>query len=96
MIAFPAHGNLDRIVEICNSAVAADENPPPDERTDFPQPDMELVDFGMECRWAHALECSRNHSPVRLSHMPSIQAADGCVRFRRDWINDSTRCFRVW
>jgi hypothetical protein len=55
MIAFPAHGHLDRVVEIGNGAVAADENPPPDERTDFPQLDMELIDFGMGCRWAHAL-----------------------------------------
>jgi DNA-binding response OmpR family regulator len=26
----------------------------------------------------------------------AIQAADKCVRFLGDWINESTRCFSVW
>src|SRR5262249_20751905 len=54
VIAFPAHHNLEDIVQIGNGAIAADQKAPPDERTDFPPPDMELVDFGMGCRWAHA------------------------------------------
>jgi hypothetical protein len=53
MVAFPAHGDLESIMQVGNGAVTADEKTPPDERTDLPQPDVQLVHFGRRGRWTH-------------------------------------------
>jgi hypothetical protein len=55
MVAFPAHGDLEGIMQVGNGTIAAHEKASPDERTDLSQPDMELVDFGRRCRWTHDL-----------------------------------------
>lgn len=54
MVAFSAHGNPARVVEVSNRAVAADDEAPPDHRADLAQPDVELVNFGRGGHFAHA------------------------------------------
>jgi hypothetical protein len=42
----PAEGNLNRVVEIGECAVAAHPEPAPDHRTDLADPDVRLIDHG--------------------------------------------------
>ena len=54
VIAFPAHGNLEGVMEVRNGAVTADQEVPPDHRTDLAQPDVELIDCGRRGNFAYA------------------------------------------
>ena len=41
-----AKRDLERVMEICNRAIAANQQPVPDHRTDLAQPYVDLVSFG--------------------------------------------------
>ena len=45
MGVIPAHGDLQGIMEVGDGAVAAHQEPAPDQRRDLAQPDVELIDF---------------------------------------------------
>jgi hypothetical protein len=51
----PAHGDLQGMMKIGDGAVAAHQNPAPDQRCDLTQPDVELIDFNDGGRLAHGI-----------------------------------------
>jgi hypothetical protein len=44
MKVVPIKSNLERVMEVGDGAFTADQEPPPDHRTDVANPDVDLVD----------------------------------------------------
>jgi hypothetical protein len=59
MLVTPGKQDLQDRMEVCQGRLAGYQHPPPDERTDAPQDDAELVDAERCRRGSHALRVAR-------------------------------------
>jgi hypothetical protein len=62
MVITPAESKLECIVNICNILVGAKQEPPPDQRTNATQPNMELINL-----WGRHTARSLSTFPCNLS-----------------------------
>ena len=61
----PSHGDLERVVQVGNAAVAAHQQAAPDRRADFPQPHPQLIEKYRGVFRGHVSTLTENGGPIK-------------------------------
>ena len=54
-------------MELSKGGVMANQETPPDERTDTPHDDTKLIDVGQRVRWFHARRVTRREVTLKIA-----------------------------
>ena len=65
MFTAPIKDELEDVMELCEGGVTADQETPPNERTDTLQDDTKLIDIGQCVRWFHAWSVTRRETTLK-------------------------------